>query len=111
MDLDAIKGRFAEALIEGMFRRAGYQVSRIGRESQVERLVKIGPDEFLADFLVWKPIEESGAERPLVVSQFVWKKEMAHSSGKMSTTNRPPTRAATGGMRHGEGYQEAGAGA
>ncbi len=65
IDLDGIKGRFAEALVEGMFRRAGYQVSRIGRESHVERLVKIGPDEFLPDFLVWTPVEGSGSDRPL----------------------------------------------
>jgi hypothetical protein len=28
-----------------------------------------------------------------------------------STTNRPPGKAAAGGMRHGEAYQEVGAGA
>lgn len=65
IDLDAIKGRFAEALVEGIFRRAGYQVSRLGRESHVERLIKIGPDEFLPDFLVWKPVEGIESERPL----------------------------------------------
>lgn len=65
IDLDGIKGRFAEALVEGLFRRAGYQVSRLGRESHVQRLVKIGPDEFLPDFLVWKPVEGDSSERPL----------------------------------------------
>jgi hypothetical protein len=41
----------------------------------------------------------------------VWKIEMAHSSGWIGspTTNRPPGKAAAGGMRHGEAYQEVGA--
>ena len=65
IDLDGIKGRFAEALVEGIFKRAGYQVSRLGRGSHVQRLVKIGPDEFLPDFLVWKPVDGVDSERPL----------------------------------------------
>jgi hypothetical protein len=36
-----------------------------------------------------------------VVSRLVGKKEMAHSSGGL-TTNPPSGRAAAGGMRHGE---------
>jgi hypothetical protein len=50
---------------------------------------------------------------PGVASRVVWKREMAHSSGWMScpTTNRPSGKAAAGGMRHGEAYQEAGAAA
>jgi hypothetical protein len=49
----------------------------------------------------------------VVASRVVWKREMAHSSGGMRspTTNRPPGKAAAGGMRHGEGYQEVGAAA
>jgi len=38
-------------------------------------------------------------------------KEVAHSSGGKLTTNGPPARAATGGMRHGRGYQEVPGGA
>ncbi len=38
--------------MEAIFRRAGYSVSRVGRESQIHRLVKLGRDEFLPDFLV-----------------------------------------------------------
>ncbi len=37
IDLDAIKGRFVEALIEGIFRRASYQVSRLDREGAVPK--------------------------------------------------------------------------
>src|SRR5712692_9439372 len=60
--------------------------------------------------LTWDPRGEKGTE---VVSRFVWKREMAHSSGWMRcpTTNRPPGKAAAGGMRHGEAYQEVGAAA
>ena len=51
-----LKGRIAEAFVESIFRRAGYTVSRVGRESQVHRLVKLGADEFLPDFLVRKRV-------------------------------------------------------
>lgn len=33
MDLSNLKGRIAEALVESIFRQAGYTVSRLGRES------------------------------------------------------------------------------
>ena len=42
-----------------------------------------------------------------VASRVVWKNEVAHSSGWL-TTNRSPCRATTGGTRRGAGYQEAG---
>ena len=55
-----------------------------------------------------EPVAEFAAPTRRVVSRFVWKREMAHSSGWGSlTTNQPPCRAAVGGMRHGAGYQEA----
>jgi hypothetical protein len=56
MDTNSLKGRIAEALVEGVFRRAGYQVALVGRESRVQHLMKIGPAEFLPDFLVWKQV-------------------------------------------------------
>ena len=59
MDVNALKGRIAEALVEGIFRRAGYQVALVGRQSRVQHLLKIGPDEFLPDFLVWKQVSET----------------------------------------------------
>jgi hypothetical protein len=65
MDFSALKGRVAEGLVESIFRQAGYTVSRLGRESQVQRLVKTGSDECAPDFLVWKPIPGSGAARDL----------------------------------------------
>jgi transposase len=43
-----------------------------------------------------------------VVARLVWKGEMAHSSGcwEWVTHSRPPSQAATGGMRHGRAYQD-----
>ena len=65
VDVSGLKGRIAEAFVEAILRRARYQVSRLGRETNVERLVKVGGDEFLPDFLVWRPGERTGADRPL----------------------------------------------
>jgi hypothetical protein len=59
-EIDSLKGRIAEALVEAMFQRAGFRVTRAGRESQFSRMVKVGSDEFLPDFLLRKP----GGETP-----------------------------------------------
>jgi hypothetical protein len=64
-DVDHLKGRIAEALVEGMLMRAGYDVSRTGRESQLPRLFKTGKDEYLPDFMVRKAVERPGSDRPL----------------------------------------------
>lgn len=45
--------------------RAGYAVSRTGRESQLPRLFKHGTDDYLPDFMIRKAVERSGSERPL----------------------------------------------
>jgi hypothetical protein len=64
--VDHLKGRIAEALVEGMFMRAGFAVSRTGRESQVPRLFKEGKDEFLPDFFMLREaVERPGSDRPL----------------------------------------------
>lgn len=64
-ELETLKGRIAEAFVEAIFRRAGYRVSPAGRESQFQRLVKIGADEFQPDFLLYKPAGATPAGRPL----------------------------------------------
>ena len=64
-EIEGLKGRIAEALVESIFRRAGYRVSRAGRESQFQRLMKIGADEFLPDFLLHKPAGETPTGRTL----------------------------------------------
>ncbi|HET7876052.1 MAG TPA: hypothetical protein VFN71_11090 [Methylomirabilota bacterium] len=61
IDVSGLKGRIGEAFVENILRRAGYRVARVGRESQIHRLVKIGTDEFLPDFLIWKPAEHGPA--------------------------------------------------
>ena len=64
-EIEGLKGRIAEAFVESIFRRAGYRVSRAGRESQFQRLVKVGADEFLPDFLLHKPVGATPAGRSL----------------------------------------------
>ena len=51
-----LKGRIAEALVESIFLRVRYQVARVGRESHLERLMKVGADGFAPDFFIWKPV-------------------------------------------------------
>ena len=57
MDFGNLKGRIGEALVENIFHLAGYRVARLGRESDVQRLLKDGEDDFSPDFLVWKPVD------------------------------------------------------
>ena len=64
-EIEGLKGRVAEALVEAMLQRAGFRVTRVGHESQLPRLVKIGADEFLPDFVLRKPVAEPTLERPL----------------------------------------------
>lgn len=65
MDKNTLKGRIGEAFVESIFRRAGYKVSRLGRESQVQQMLKTGSSEFLPDFLVWKSVEQADDAAPL----------------------------------------------
>ncbi len=54
-DLRSIKGRIAEALVESMFRRALYRMTRFGRESDLRGMLKLGKDDdFVPDFLALK---------------------------------------------------------
>jgi hypothetical protein len=64
MDIRSLKGRIAEAFVEGILRRAGYQVALVGRESRVQHLLKVGRDQFLPDFLAWKPVGELDSASP-----------------------------------------------
>jgi len=43
----------------------------------------------------------------VVVSRLVWKREMAHSAGRLTTPYGPSCRTASGGTRHGRAYQQA----
>jgi hypothetical protein len=67
VDINNLKGRFAEAFVESIFRRAGYHVARTGRESQVPGLVRRGPGEFTPDFLLWRKVQEPDLHRLLAL--------------------------------------------
>lgn len=67
MDVNCLKGRFAEAFVESIFRRAGYHVARAGRESQVQGLMRRGAAEFTPDFLLWRKAGEPNLHRLLAV--------------------------------------------
>jgi hypothetical protein len=52
----------AEALVESILRRAGYRVARVGRESHVHELARVGRAEFSPHFLVWKQALRSATQ-------------------------------------------------
>jgi hypothetical protein len=52
-----LKERMAEALVEGILRRAGYTIARVARETQVPTLMWSGHAEFIADFVVWRALD------------------------------------------------------
>lgn len=55
-DINLLKGRMAEALVEGIFKRAQYMVARVARETQVSALMPTG--QSVPDFVVWKALDE-----------------------------------------------------
>jgi hypothetical protein len=63
-EIEGLKGRIAEAFVESIFRRAGYRVSRAGRESPLQRPLRVGSDEFLPDFLLHQPAGATPTGRP-----------------------------------------------
>lgn len=64
-EVEGLKSRIAEAFVESIFRRAGYRVSRPGRDGQTLRPVRVAADEFLPDFVLHKPAGETPAGRTL----------------------------------------------
>jgi len=52
-DVNLLKGRMAEALVEGIFKRARYMVAR---ETQVAALMRTG--QSVPDFVAWKALDE-----------------------------------------------------
>ena len=56
--INLLKGRMAEALVEGIFKRAHYTVARVGRESQISARMRTGQAEFMPDFVVWRALDE-----------------------------------------------------
>src|SRR4029077_11286100 len=58
--INLLKGRMAEALVEGIFKRARYTVARVGRESQISARMRTGQAEFMPDFVVWRGTGQAG---------------------------------------------------
>ena len=61
-DISLLKGRIGEGFVEAILRRAGYFVARVGRETQMPRLMKSGTDTYLPDLLAWRK-ENTGGEK------------------------------------------------
>src|SRR5437870_9648517 len=57
-------GGAGEGFVEAILRRAGYFVARVGRETQMPRLMKSGTDTYLPDLLAWRQ-ENKGVSRVL----------------------------------------------
>lgn len=71
VDLSGIKGRIAEALVESIFRRARYKMTRFGKESDLRGMLKVGKDEdFAPDFFALKE-GPMGEEAPGVYHTFM----------------------------------------
>ncbi len=56
--VDLLKGRMAEALVEGIFKRAQYTVARVGHETEMPSPIRSGRRDFVPDFVVWRPLDE-----------------------------------------------------
>jgi hypothetical protein len=55
-NINLLKGRMSEALVEGIFKRAQYMVARVARETQVSALMRTG--QSVPDFVIWKALDE-----------------------------------------------------
>jgi len=63
MDLQEVKSRIAEALVESIFRRARYEITRLTREAMP---LRVGREDFSPDFRVARELE-SGDLREFLV--------------------------------------------
>src|SRR5947207_15709427 len=59
-DISLLKGRIGEGFVEAILRRAWYFVARVGRETQMPRLMKSGTDTYLPDLLAWRKENTGG---------------------------------------------------
>jgi hypothetical protein len=64
VNVTGLKGRIAQALVEGIFRRAGYQIGVVGGDRRNGHAPRATDAGLLPDLLVWKPAAGSSAERP-----------------------------------------------
>ena len=68
MDTNGLKARIAETLVEGILRRAGYEVALAARESRVPNLLKVGSTGFMPDLVAWKPANGAHSVTPRLVA-------------------------------------------
>src|SRR5439155_511583 len=60
-----------EGFVEAILRRAGYFVARVGRETQMPRLMKSGTDTYLPDLLAWRQENTGGEQGDTPLYRFV----------------------------------------
>ena len=53
-----LKGRMAEALVEAIFKRAGYTVARVGHEAPIPAVGSAACCGFTPGFVVWRALDE-----------------------------------------------------
>jgi len=70
-DISLLKGRIGEGFVEAILRRAGYFVARVGRETQLPRLMKSGTDTYLPDLLAWRQENTGGEQGDTPLYRFV----------------------------------------
>src|SRR2546426_11342105 len=70
-DISLLKGRIGEGFVEAILRRAGYFVARVGRETQMPRLMKSGTDTYLPDLLAWRQENTGGEQGDTPLYRFV----------------------------------------
>lgn len=59
-----LKGRMAEALVEAIFKRAGYTVARVGHEAPIPAVGSAARCRFTPDFVVWRALDEPSLGHP-----------------------------------------------
>jgi len=70
-DISLLKGRIGEGFVEAILRRAGYFVARVGRETQMPRLMRSGTDTYLPDLLAWRQENTGGEQGDTPLYRFV----------------------------------------
>ena len=72
VNLNDIKGRIAEALVESIFKRAEYKMTRFGRESDLRGMLKKGKDEsYSPDFLAMKELVDDRDSRGIYQTHMI----------------------------------------
>ena len=97
LEVDTIKGRIAEALVESIFRRAEFKMTRFGTESDLTGMPKTGKgNDYSPDFLAMKEgtgeRETRGTYHTHMIqvkyqadlSQFLWRQTRAREGSEIA---------------------------